>query len=492
MLRVARIGDRTGRYYLADLATELDAATISPGSERERHGGRWLCAGGLGLRQGDEVTAAQLGAVLSGKHPTTGHRLRARETRTSGFDLVLAAPKSVSVLFGLGEPEVAAAVRGAHEAAVDEAMDYVAAHAVAVRATTPEGRVPISVDGVVAASFTHGVSRALDPHLHSHVVVANLAHGNDGRWRALDGRGLYAHARAAGALYDAALRHGITERVGLGWTAETSSTMAPRRWELEGIDPVTLGAFSGRRAEILGRAHRHGARPGQLSPSARAKTVACAATREQKDPRRSAEELRARWAAVARDTGWCPSLLRGAHDGRTPGVEQHAVDEHRLAGEIFERRGRGVARRDFVAAWAGAIAGGARAGDVARCVDLVADWGTGVGVAERCLPPGSVAPPAYLLRLLGPRPASPERLRVWRSAATTIEDYRGRWEVRDPWEVLGAQTRAELSAFPARRLAEHLTTSREIDDALMRLGRRRDRDRQRARVLEPDLGLSPS
>ena len=57
-------------------------------------------------------------------------------------------------------------------------------------------------EGVLApgAGFEHFTSRAGDPHLHSHVVVANMAHGVDGRWSAIDGRGLYAHARAAGAL----------------------------------------------------------------------------------------------------------------------------------------------------------------------------------------------------------------------------------------------------------------------------------------------------
>jgi conjugative relaxase-like TrwC/TraI family protein len=46
-------------------------------------------------------------------------------------------------------------------------------------------------EGFVAAAFRHRSSRAGDPLLHTHVVVANATRGPDGRWTALDGRELY-------------------------------------------------------------------------------------------------------------------------------------------------------------------------------------------------------------------------------------------------------------------------------------------------------------
>ena len=42
--------------------------------------------------------------------------------------------------------------------------------------------------GFVAAAFRHRSSRAGDPLLHTHVVVANATRAADGRWTALDGR----------------------------------------------------------------------------------------------------------------------------------------------------------------------------------------------------------------------------------------------------------------------------------------------------------------
>jgi conjugative relaxase-like TrwC/TraI family protein len=55
--------------------------------------------------------------------------------------------------------------------------------------------------GFVAAAFRHRTSRAGDPQLHTHVLVANMTRGADGRFSALDGQQLYAQAKTAGTLY---------------------------------------------------------------------------------------------------------------------------------------------------------------------------------------------------------------------------------------------------------------------------------------------------
>ena len=54
-----------------------------------------------------DVDADDLHALLSGRDPRSGARLGQPHT-VPGFDLTFRAPKSVSVLFGLGEPGVAA------------------------------------------------------------------------------------------------------------------------------------------------------------------------------------------------------------------------------------------------------------------------------------------------------------------------------------------------------------------------------------------------
>src|SRR5438045_2959614 len=68
--------------------------------------------------------------------------------------------------------------------------------------------------GFVAAQFRHRTSRAGDPQLHWHVLVANITQGPDRRWSALDGTGLYRSKRTAGVVFQAALRRELSERLG--------------------------------------------------------------------------------------------------------------------------------------------------------------------------------------------------------------------------------------------------------------------------------------
>ena len=56
-------------------------------------------------------------------------------------------------------------------------------------AATP-ARSASTAQGFVAAAFRHRTSRAQDPHLHTHVIVANMARAADGEWRALDGEAI--------------------------------------------------------------------------------------------------------------------------------------------------------------------------------------------------------------------------------------------------------------------------------------------------------------
>ena len=74
------------------------------------------------------------------------------------------------------------------------------------------GAIRLPGRGFVAAAFRHRSSRAGDPLLHTHVVVANATQAADGRWTALDGRELYRHAKTAGYLYQAALRAELSRR----------------------------------------------------------------------------------------------------------------------------------------------------------------------------------------------------------------------------------------------------------------------------------------
>ncbi len=91
----------------------------------------------------------------------------------AGFDATFSAPKSVSLLFALGGPEASNEARNAHDASVRAALGFLETQA-SVGRRGRGGLFSVEGDGFVAAAFRHRTSRAAEPQLHTHVVVANL------------------------------------------------------------------------------------------------------------------------------------------------------------------------------------------------------------------------------------------------------------------------------------------------------------------------------
>lgn len=160
---------------------------------------------------------------------------------TMGFDVTFSVPKSVSILWALGDAPTRAAVMAAFEAAVDAGVSYLDRHA----AVAGRGRDRVRGTGLTAAAFTHATSRRLDPQLHTHVVVANLTETHGGAFRALDGTALYAHVRACAYLAGAQLRHELTQRLGVAWRWVRTGTA-----EVDGIPRSAIDVVSQRRQEI--------------------------------------------------------------------------------------------------------------------------------------------------------------------------------------------------------------------------------------------------
>src|SRR5437763_1754641 len=77
----------------------------------------------------------------------------------AGFDLTVRAPKSVSVLFGIGEPDLAGRLRVAHETAVEEALGYLEREACQAR-RGHAGALVVDGRGFIGAAFAHRTSRA--------------------------------------------------------------------------------------------------------------------------------------------------------------------------------------------------------------------------------------------------------------------------------------------------------------------------------------------
>jgi conjugative relaxase-like TrwC/TraI family protein len=163
----------------------------------------------------------------------------------AGFDLTFCAPKSVSILHLLAPGEIAGQVGDGHHAAVAEATDYLQRAAVRVRRTRDGHLALMPSTGMVAGNFVHRTSRALDPHLHSHLVVANVAEGVDGVWSTVDSRRIFAHLGAAGAVYHARLRWELSERIGAAWEVPATGL-----GDVVGVEARMRRLFSQRSAAV--------------------------------------------------------------------------------------------------------------------------------------------------------------------------------------------------------------------------------------------------
>ena len=224
--------------------------------------GRWCGSGlrGLGddrtrVRAGDVVAEAGIVAVFRDGHdPVTGDPLGrsyvGRRVRpVVGFDLTFTVPKSAAVLWGLGNRRTREAVVAAHHAAVAQALDFVDEHVVRTRVGTA-GRRQIRTRGMVAAAFDHYDTRAGDPGLHTHVVLANKVQGTDRVWRSLDGKTIHAATVTVSELYDGLVADELHHRLAVGWSHRARGAGRNEAFEIDGIDDRLLREFSSRADRI--------------------------------------------------------------------------------------------------------------------------------------------------------------------------------------------------------------------------------------------------
>lgn len=336
--------------------------------------GRWLGSGvgafGSGqIRQGMQVTEEQLALLVGmGRDPITGEqlgraypsykrltdrieecvaaldpdmtqedcaaettRIEAEETAAgirravAGFDLTFSVPKSVSVLWGVVDAVTQERIVAAHHAAVADVIDLFEREVAATRAgiSDRDGAVAqVDVAGVAAVAYDHFDSRAGDPQLHTHVVIANkVLTDMDGRWRSLDGRPVFASRTGLSAHYDALLADRLSRDLGIEWDLRQRGPDRNARWEVAGVTDDLITEFSGRTREIELKKDdliaEYVARHGRM-PSAKTivelRAQATLATRPPKEVR-SLADLTADWRQRAAErlgtepTAWSQALM---------------------------------------------------------------------------------------------------------------------------------------------------------------------------------------
>jgi hypothetical protein len=288
-----------------------------------------------------------------------------------GYDLVVAAPRPISILLAI-DPEHGAGVVAAHRQSVLAAVDYLEEHSIVVRDRRDGADRAESGRWRAVVSFTHGINRHGEPHLHDHVLVGARP---DGARVVLDSRALFAHSSAADAVYRSSLRHELSERT--PWSVWRS---------FEGVEHV-VGLDEGYRA-LWGGHH----------------------------PQRG-EKLH--WSREDSLRHWSRDLERFEPMGVVGAPLRRAtLDEHAFAGALEGRTD--VARRHVVEAWANAATFGQDAAQLTRSLGALypALEGSG-GVREPTIPVRD-ARMTRDVREHGPRPLDLRALEQWRQRSREL------------------------------------------------------------------------
>lgn len=238
MLTVSEVtnsGDAT-RYYSHD-----NYYTQDQGIEHSQ----WLGAGSEDLGLSGQVDPDSFAALLNGQvdGEQLGRTTKGGIKHRPGWDLTFSAPKSVSILsevYGLKE------VREAHSKAVKEALTHIEKSYLQTRLSVNGEVIRLKTDNAVFATFTHDVSRELDPQLHTHAVLINATKTPHG-WRSIANEKLIDRnaIMEGGMAYRMTLARELTEK---GFTLQQHRD--PRLFEVDGIPSELMEEFSKRSSQI--------------------------------------------------------------------------------------------------------------------------------------------------------------------------------------------------------------------------------------------------
>jgi conjugative relaxase-like TrwC/TraI family protein len=325
-------GAAAGEYYLdrtSGCEQQLEPAEGYYTNEHET-AGRWLGRGAaaLGLEGGLEAEGeAQFKELLAGRlhgeqiakavmrNEPVMERVLTKDVRVAGYDVTLSAPKSISTIAAMTDQVVTQSLQRAHNLATHDAMgllEQLSARAARGHHGDGQSAPRIATDGFIAVAFDHTTSRALDPQIHTHVVVMNLVHGEDGRWSALDSRTLHRQATTASYLYQHLLRAELTRELGVEWGPIERGVA-----EIVGVPKGVRDEFSTRRAQIVAKLDGSDATAGLRGRAKNlAARAACLATRPAKR-HVDEESLRQDWIRRGTAKGFGPAeaerLLQAKH-----------------------------------------------------------------------------------------------------------------------------------------------------------------------------------
>jgi|GEM_PF-1186315 len=225
--------------------------------------GTWHGEGAAKLGLSGEIEDEDFKNIIRGKN-TAGKQIVApgfkkiedkngkfhfEKAHTTGSDLTLSAPKSVSILALVHGKFQDERLLEAHRQAVEDAMKYAEKHFPQMRLKKDGVIREVDTKNFVIARFDHLTSRETegalpDPNLHTHNVTMNITERN-GEFYALNNTPLYQNKMFLGQVYRSYLAKRTLQ---LGYQIESKEKGL---WEIKGVPKELIGGMSKRRQEIL-------------------------------------------------------------------------------------------------------------------------------------------------------------------------------------------------------------------------------------------------
>jgi conjugative relaxase-like TrwC/TraI family protein len=337
MVGVTKIQRGNAGYWLAAVAEGGDDYYTKPGEAP----GEWLGSLAEELGLAGEVDPAGYGAILEGRDPLTGRQLVLRpETRfrhrpdgsikrvepVLGYDVRFSAPKSISLLYALGDERTRERIVAVLHEAVRQGVTHLEREACMVQ-RGKGGRVIARGQGFVGMAFRHRMSRAGDPALHVHVLISNLTRAaSDGKWLSLaspKGRSpLFPYGKSAGIVFQASLRAGLLREFGLEFGAVKNGYA-----DLKGFSRKLIEAFSTRSREIAEWTKEHGV------SGVAARQTAAYRTRQAKDHALDEDDRRSEWEAQAAPHGFTRRVAKSMVSEAQP-REPRPISESAIAAAV--------------------------------------------------------------------------------------------------------------------------------------------------------------
>ncbi|MFV5994969.1 MobF family relaxase [Streptomyces sp. NPDC056231] len=218
-----------------------------------------------GLRLEDVYEAGELAEARAHEGERVNVRVRA-------YDVVADLTKTTSTLWALLGPEREKKFRDLVHQAKQEAFGQLEKW-IGYGLASEDGKLHrIATGGLLGWSVEHQSARPVDdttpgdPHLHLHLVIANLARCEDGVWRAIanGGMDLHRHAKAFDALFKARVRALAAEQFGVRYVRDPRTGA----WEIAGIPEPLRTHFSRRSAAVDAIAGEDASREEKLRISA--------------------------------------------------------------------------------------------------------------------------------------------------------------------------------------------------------------------------------